>query len=368
MKDFANMPTNLSIETMNFTANNSGAETFATGINEGNDDEKLFKGLFKTAQSNMLDYVKVSGIPYENYEVYVYIGSDNEGYGEVKLLGGSSYFSSFGNDDPFFEYTICADTTGLKVTPDLSNTIHFTDLTSDNFTISMERGGKRLGIHAIQIVKEISTPVVGFDATFNKPKLVWNIDSELGVKEYQIYINGRYHDTVMATGEKIYSYLLPEGVEKVDIKAVDFDGYFQIFNVSSDQNLTTNYSIKKGWNLISIIGDGADLSSLKKLGTIWTWNGSNYEKSEQVDAYRGIWIQSYISTNVVVYSQKSEMDATLKIGWNLLGPANNVEAPADKTIYSWSDTNNYILEKHNLLLQGVGYWIFSTNETSINLK
>ena len=368
MKDFANLPTNITVETMNFTATNSGAETFATGVNEGNDDEKLFKGLFKTAQNGWKDYIEVSGIPYENYEVYVYVGSDNSGYGDIKVTGKNTFYNRFGNDDPFQSYNISVDKTGPAKNAQTMNTIHFTGLTASSFIVSLNKVKNRLGIHGIQIVKEIPTPVVGFNSTFNKEELVWNIDSEVGVKEYQIYLNGRYHDTVMATGKNSYSYLLPEGVEQVDIKAVDFDGYFQMFNVSSDQSLKTSYSIKKGWNLISIVGDHADLSALKKQGTIWTWDGANYQQAEQVEAYQGIWIKSDFSTNVIISSQKTNTDASLKIGWNLIGPSTNVMAPEGKTIYSWGEDNNYILNTHNILLQGVGYWIFSTIEKDINLN
>ncbi len=51
---------------------------------------------------------------------------------------------------------------------------------------------------------------------------------------------------------------------------------------------------------------------------------------------------------------------TVETGWNLIGPVSNELAPSEATlIYNWNEVYESIAVDQGVLLQGVGYWIFS---------
>ncbi len=68
----------------------------------------------------------------------------------------------------------------------------------------------------------------------------------------------------------------------------------------------------------------------------------------------------YSATEVTVSGTKSDAEMTISTGWNLVGPVENSSAPAEATIiYNWNEIYESIATDQGVLLQGVGYWIFS---------
>jgi len=208
----------------------------------------------------------------------------------------------------------------------------------------------------------VVTPVVGLELVQDGTTLTWTLESEIGVIEYQVIdqATGNVIQTVAATGEKSYSVTLPEGVKA---KLVVRDNYGTQTYLPIDGNMvTTPYDLKKGWNLIAITGDHADLAPLKDAATgpLWAWNGSTYELATAPVATQAIWVNAKETKTVNVTAEKSTATITLTPGWTLAGPTNNEVIPAKAmSIFSYDETYNTISKEDEVLIRGVGYWIFS---------
>ena len=211
-------------------------------------------------------------------------------------------------------------------------------------------------------INNIFTPVVGLELVQTGNELTWTLEGEIGVIKYQV-INaetGELIEEIDATGKSSYTTTLPDGV-KAKLVVVDNHGSQTYFPM--DGNIvTTPYELVKGWNLIAITGDKADISKLESvaIGPLWAWNGSNYVRTTAPTATQAIWIDSVKETTVNVSAEKSEAKVTLNTGWNMVGPTNNESIPKGAmSVFTYDDTYNAITEQDKLLIRGVGYWIFA---------
>ncbi len=207
------------------------------------------------------------------------------------------------------------------------------------------------------------TPVIGLEITQTGTELTWTTTEEVGVKEYQVVATetGEVITTVVATGQDLYSVTVPEGVA-VKLVVVDDSGFTQTFYPENGDEVTVAYSLTKGWNLITITTENADLTQLLKVtqGGLWSWNGEAYEVITTPKPTQGIWVYATDPVEVTVSGTKSTAEMNISTGWNLVGPVTNCNIPAEAlVVYGWNDLYEVIANEQGVLLQAVGYWIFS---------
>ncbi len=212
---------------------------------------------------------------------------------------------------------------------------------------------------------EAVTPVIGFESSVKGSTLTWTVEEEIGVKEYVIKdTSGKIITTVIADGSSSYRIELAEGITDVVIEIVDNDGSSQTYAPEDGNKQITFYDLEKGWNLIAITADNADLTELKKAssGAIWAWNGESYTSVESAGATNAVWVYMNSAKQVKVTGTKSNATIKLSSGWNLVGPAENCRAPEKAlSTYSWESNNEMYqnINKDSILQEGSGYWIFS---------
>ncbi len=203
----------------------------------------------------------------------------------------------------------------------------------------------------------VITPVTGLLFQQVGVELTWSVEDETGVKAYQL-VNvetGELIDSVIAS-EKNYRYTLEEDVQ-VKLIVVDNSGFSQTFYPENGNVVVTTYDLSIGWNLIAIVGENAETEALGS--ELWGWNGVAYELVQHSKSGQAVWIYSKIEKQVTVEADKSESKLNLEQGWNMVGVEENMAVPAGAlVIYSWNELYQNIA-KDGLLLQGVGYWIFS---------
>ena len=221
-------------------------------------------------------------------------------------------------------------------------------------------------------IKEASSPALGVFVTQTGSVVSWSIGQELDVKEYRL-VNvetGAVEAVILANGSHNYSYSeLKENV-KVKLVVVDYSGYTQSFTAEDGAKAVHTYNLVKGWNLIATVGDAADLAELQRVSgsAMWGWDGRNYVPTDAQEAFTGLWVYLNREAVVTVTAKTSESSLTLEPGWSLAGPGNNVNRPDAVTAFSWSDSYKEILENHNALIKGQGYWLFVENSITIEMK
>ncbi len=209
------------------------------------------------------------------------------------------------------------------------------------------------------------TPTIGFEAKQLGSTLSWSVEEEIGVKKYVIKDDsGKIITTVIADGSSSYHVELPEGITDVVIEVVDNDGSSQTYAPEDGNRQVTFYDLEKGWNLIAITADNADLTELENVasGAIWAWNEESYTSVESAEATNAVWVYMNSAKQVKIIGEKSDATINLSSGWNLVGPVENIHIP-EKVLstYSWNSISEMYqnITKDSILQEGVGYWLFS---------
>ena len=214
------------------------------------------------------------------------------------------------------------------------------------------------------------TPALGVSVKQTGSFIEWRVEAELGVKEYRIVDeDGNVVETVSAQGLSLYKLTLATAAP-VTLVVVDQDGSTQAFNPEDGNNISVTYNLSSGWNLIATVGDHSDFSKLKNViaGAMWAWDGNQYVTSEGQDAFVGLWVYAPEDATIQVTAQKSPLTSlTLKAGWNLNGPANNVDAPEEVKVFSWDHRYNEVLKKYKALYKGIGYWFFAVTNKACEM-
>ncbi len=208
----------------------------------------------------------------------------------------------------------------------------------------------------------VFTPSLGIEVVQTGTELAWSVEDEVGVKEYHIVdvATGKVIEVVVA-GSGSYRYELRENVE-AKLVIVDYNGFFQAFLPSDDNIVKVVYELNEDWNLIAMPGENADISALKDVivGGFWGWDGTAYEMVEVPSVGNAVWVYALANVEVVVSADKVETELNLNPGWNMVGPTENIAIPeAAHTVYGWNETYQNIATESGILLQGIGYWIFS---------
>lgn len=217
---------------------------------------------------------------------------------------------------------------------------------------------------------ELLTPARGVSVVQDGKQVQWSVQEEYDVKEYRLVdLNGRIIQVIAADGSGSYSIILDELVD-VQLVVVDHSGSSQIFYVEDGRIVTVNYTLEKGWNLIAVPGNGADMSEVKAVavGALWRWDGYKYVETDAQKAYEGVWVYTTKAASVNVSAMKGEGTIMLMPGWTMAGPGNNVAVPDNVgAVFSYKQKYESILDKYDLLYQGVGYWFFVTRETTLKV-
>lgn len=218
------------------------------------------------------------------------------------------------------------------------------------------------------------SPVLGLEVTNSDGLLSWQVGQEDRVSHYTVqqWINGAWVDVATFNRGEVYQ-LAVEADQAYRLLVVDIDGFKQVFNVNNQADQLVTWSIKPGWSLLALPLVAADLSELHQIksGALWRWNGHFYEKTSEPQPLEGFWVYSHDVTELEIKGKRlTEPTVTLQPGWNLFGPSQNMVAPFNEAqaIYGWSDTYESILNDSQILIQGQGYWFYSEEEKTIDLK
>ncbi|MGI9240190.1 MAG: hypothetical protein ACR2RV_05285 [Verrucomicrobiales bacterium] len=160
--------------------------TWNTTNGSASPDAKLMNGYIDAINDGGFTTIDFAQIPYPKYDVYVYFGSDGNGRtGAVEsATAGVTYsYSTFSNDpnggggfEPGVDYVVTSDTEGGNPP---ANYCIFSEQTSAEFSLQINRGSANSGIHGIQIVgTEPPIPLeitsITYDEETNIVTLVWN--------------------------------------------------------------------------------------------------------------------------------------------------------------------------------------------------
>lgn len=261
--------------------------------------------------------------------------------------------------------TLSFDASGFAVDGNLTMTggAYTNENIALDFTAPVDRLAVTNGIYTISYVSTLS-PALGLEATQDGAKLTWSVEEEIGVKEYKLVDSktGQIIDTVVANELGEYEYTLEDASIEVTLVVIDSSGFKQTYLPEEGSVVRVSYELNPGWNLVAMPGANADISELIDVttGAFWGWDGSTYFPVDNPEAGQGIWVFSEKSQNVLITAEESEVNLEINPGWNLTGPVENCEVPecAD-AVFTWNSDYENVLENDNILLRGVGYWIFS---------
>lgn len=238
--------------------------------------------------------------------------------------------------------------------------------------IKRKAGSQRVKQLGLQFSVDVSTPALGVTVEQTGALVEWTIGEEISVDYYVLVKKGTTEEVARVyqsdAASREYTVNLAEyGCnDLVDLIVVDKSGKkSNPYSPVNGNEVTGNYSLVKGWNLISVPGDHADLAALKAatIGTFWGWDGFRYVETDTQTAYAGVWVYSDKSQVVAVSAVKADAQFTLQPGWTLAGPANTVEVPEGVSVFEWNGSYKPTVSLDN----GKGYWFFTPIKIDVTL-
>lgn len=207
------------------------------------------------------------------------------------------------------------------------------------------------------------TPVVGLDITVNGSIMTWTAEQEIGVAEYQVQqlVDGVWTTVeVLTAGAVSYESLINPAYD-VRLVVVDQSGFYQSFLPDLAGQARQIYALNAGWNLLSLPFADADLTDLLDAvdGLPMTWNGSAYEIAEALNAGDAFFVYASEAAEVTVSGTRTVEPLVLTTGWNLAGVTENQQAPLEASIIYTLDSSYDDVTADDLLIEGVGYWIYA---------
>jgi len=120
-------------------------------------DAKLMYGYIDAQWSDQPAIVTLSQIPYAMYDVYVYLGSNNEGHTGRVIEGTTTYWFTNGANNPGGDGFQTADYVRATTTVDVlpyatANYAVFAGRTSSSVTVTVRKGSENEGIFAVHVV------------------------------------------------------------------------------------------------------------------------------------------------------------------------------------------------------------------------
>lgn len=132
----------------------AGNGLWTTTISTATGNGQLLHGYVDSTDGTP-DTYSVTGIPYGQYDVYAYVGSDGAGRTGHGTIGATSYHFSTLSTLPTGDFILTTDSTGA--THPSANYMRFQKLTGSSFTFSLTRESSSVGLHGLQIV-ELQVP------------------------------------------------------------------------------------------------------------------------------------------------------------------------------------------------------------------
>jgi len=280
------------------------------------------------------------------------------------------------NDAPLSYQTI----TWTQISAPSGAVVNITDRHLKDTTASFPAKGLYILRLTVENSKQVThnylfiTVEVGINVSLNGTSLEWTVMSENGVKNYVIQqeIDGEWTDIKTITAEEKTNTTYSETVDPLGIyriKSVNNNGSSNSFDMDHSVTIPLN----EGWNLISFPHHNLDLNHFKtkSKGKIWGWENNRYEEIEQANAMRACWLYCDTDGEIKVMGDEVENNNVgLNLGWNLIGPADTIKAPNAFTIFSWNSWDkkySRVRGDIDYLFRGRGYWIFTSEQTTIRL-
>jgi hypothetical protein len=157
---------NISGPTANTLVNGSGAAVSGLSFtwssngtwsapNSGPGNPNLMAGYLDDTGTAGDTLITVSGVPFQFYDVYAYVGSDsNNRSGRTRLhsfFANDRWFRT--NSSPFTSFIEATATTEPASNAGLANYSHYRSLNTSSFDLRVIRGSNNVGLHGIQIVE-----------------------------------------------------------------------------------------------------------------------------------------------------------------------------------------------------------------------
>lgn len=133
-------------------------------------------------------------------------------------------------------------------------------------------------------------------------------------------------------------------------------------------------ALKAGWNLFSIpiVLDNPNIAeALGKLTnpTVWSWNGTCYRAALTLEAKQGYWL--FCENDVTITLVGSYDDDTVRpfnANWNLFGALSSRSSPTGPFTGAPLGWNGNAYTATSILLDGHGYWIYSSQATPVDVR
>ena len=136
--------------TLNWTANGTWSAP-----NTGAGNPNLMAGYLDDTGTAGETVINVTGVPYANYDVYAYLGSDaNDRSGRTRLFNfvpNDRWIRT--NTSPFTTFVEGTATTQPAAGMGQANYVHYRSLNTSSFNLNVIRGSNNVGLHGIQIVE-----------------------------------------------------------------------------------------------------------------------------------------------------------------------------------------------------------------------
>ncbi len=292
-----------------------------------------------------------------------------------KLFGFKTMF--VGNATGNKGFITDKDSTQVNVATASALSIDFSDSNTFNGNLPTQfvqingvDGGGMINYITFDFAGSTLTPALGVEVEQTDTLVTWSVQEEINVKGYKLVKKGTTEVVAFV------DYDADKGGQ-YELDLVDYDGLVDLIVVDNDgkesnpyspengNEVTGNYNLVEGWNLISVPGDNADLSAVEAatVGTLWGWDGSKYVETDGQTAYEGIWVYATETATVTAPAIKAATTLDIEAGWTLAGPVNTVEVPENVNVFSWNGTYSPTVS----IDMGVGYWFFTPKATTIIL-
>lgn len=218
------------------------------------------------------------------------------------------------------------------------------------------------------IFEAVLTPVLDMVVVQENGVLTWSTAKEMGLSSYRIEFlqKGKWQEltTISADGSSQYQIEIDPALH-YRIVAIDETGFEQTFNPVLENVITVTQNLNKGWNLLSMPVENAEI---QHLGKIWLWDGKKYMQ-DSPKPLQGFWLYAETAGEISFSGQAvNNSTVELETGWNLFGPAENIIAPTGLDIFNYEQNYRQILNDFDMLIQGRGYWFHSDEAQLLDLK
>ena len=134
----------------------SAVNSWNTNNLTANPDNKLMNGYIDNNAGSPVIPIDITGVPYANYTVVAYFGSDgNNRTGTIGISGGDTYSYSTNSAQAGAFPGAYGQTTDTGGGNPLSNFAVWENQTAADFTLTLTRGSSNSGVHGIQIIETV---------------------------------------------------------------------------------------------------------------------------------------------------------------------------------------------------------------------